>query len=275
MKQPELGRKIIELRKQKGLTQEELVDLCNINVRTIQRIEAGEVTPRSYTLKTIFNILDFDFEAMQTTSEEKKDSAIFLTGIKDIKEASFYSSHLNIAWICGLIYFLTGFIEFAVDYARYYEDDLIFGKAGYLSLKFIILGSYIYFMRGFFIMGNIFKEYLLKIAAIAMISVNIIFYGYDMISLCTELFYIEYVIVVHSLFYGIVSLIFGFVLLRLNLSVGKLATITGGITLASGFFFLMVFLLWLGYIFLIPAVLLQIILLYKIRDLIKAKFQPR
>ncbi|MFO7721231.1 MAG: helix-turn-helix transcriptional regulator [Gillisia sp.] len=33
MKQPELGRKISELRKEKGLTQEELVDKCNISVR--------------------------------------------------------------------------------------------------------------------------------------------------------------------------------------------------------------------------------------------------
>ncbi|MCS5489833.1 helix-turn-helix domain-containing protein [Algoriphagus limi] len=47
MKQPELGKKISELRKAKGMTQEELVEKCNLNVRTIQRIEAGEVTPRS------------------------------------------------------------------------------------------------------------------------------------------------------------------------------------------------------------------------------------
>ena len=57
MKQPDLGKKILELRKQKGLTQEELVELCNINVRTIQRIEAVDVTPRTYTVKTILEAL--------------------------------------------------------------------------------------------------------------------------------------------------------------------------------------------------------------------------
>jgi len=61
MKQPELGRKIAELRKSKGLTQEELVERCNLNVRTIQRIEAGEVTPRSYTVKVIFAALDYSY----------------------------------------------------------------------------------------------------------------------------------------------------------------------------------------------------------------------
>ncbi|MFT6854039.1 MAG: transcriptional regulator with XRE-family HTH domain, partial [Cyclobacteriaceae bacterium] len=60
MKQPELGKKIADLRQDQGLTQEELVEKCNINVRTIQRIEAGEVQPRSYTLKTILSALSSD-----------------------------------------------------------------------------------------------------------------------------------------------------------------------------------------------------------------------
>ncbi len=58
MKQPELGLKIAELRKSKGFTQEELVEKCNLNVRTLQRIESGEVMPRSYTVRIIFKALD-------------------------------------------------------------------------------------------------------------------------------------------------------------------------------------------------------------------------
>ena len=60
MKQPELGKKIAELRKAKGLTQEELVQKCNLSVRTLQRIESGEVTPRSYTIRIIFAALDYN-----------------------------------------------------------------------------------------------------------------------------------------------------------------------------------------------------------------------
>jgi len=60
MKQPDLGRKIAELRKAKGYTQEELVDICNLSVRTLQRIESGEVSPRSYTLKVIFSALEYE-----------------------------------------------------------------------------------------------------------------------------------------------------------------------------------------------------------------------
>lgn len=58
MKQPDLGRKIAELRRAKGLTQEELVEKCNLSVRTLQRIESGEVSPRSHTLRVLFAALD-------------------------------------------------------------------------------------------------------------------------------------------------------------------------------------------------------------------------
>jgi transcriptional regulator with XRE-family HTH domain len=74
MKQPKLGEKISQLRKQKGLTQEELIEKCNISVRTIQRIESGEVTPRSYTLKTILHVLDYDLSQIQDEDDQSSSS---------------------------------------------------------------------------------------------------------------------------------------------------------------------------------------------------------
>jgi transcriptional regulator with XRE-family HTH domain len=59
MKQPDLGKKIAELRKARGFTQEELVEKCNLSVRTLQRIESGEVAPRSHTIRVIFEALDY------------------------------------------------------------------------------------------------------------------------------------------------------------------------------------------------------------------------
>lgn len=61
MNQPDLGRKVAELRQQKGLTQEQLAEKCEVNPRTIQRIESGEVDPRTYTLQCLSRELDFDF----------------------------------------------------------------------------------------------------------------------------------------------------------------------------------------------------------------------
>lgn len=60
----QLGKKIAAARKLKGLTQEELADLSQITVRTIQRIEAGANTPQSFTLKAIAKALDMEYESL-------------------------------------------------------------------------------------------------------------------------------------------------------------------------------------------------------------------
>jgi transcriptional regulator with XRE-family HTH domain len=77
MNQPELGRKIAELRKSKGLTQEDLVSKCNLTVRTLQRIESGVVTPRSYTIRMLFTALDYNIYNY-SESDSKKGISAFL-----------------------------------------------------------------------------------------------------------------------------------------------------------------------------------------------------
>ena len=47
----QLGLKLKELRQQRNLTQQSLSSLCDIDVRTIQRIEKGE---QNITLKILF-----------------------------------------------------------------------------------------------------------------------------------------------------------------------------------------------------------------------------
>jgi len=51
------GKQISEARKKHGLTQAELADKCRLNIRTIQRIESGDVTPRAYTIRIINEVL--------------------------------------------------------------------------------------------------------------------------------------------------------------------------------------------------------------------------
>lgn len=60
----ELHQKIASARKRKGLTQEELAELANVTVRTIQRLESGETVPRPYTIKAIAAALDTTFETL-------------------------------------------------------------------------------------------------------------------------------------------------------------------------------------------------------------------
>nr|WP_321222442.1 helix-turn-helix domain-containing protein [uncultured Psychroserpens sp.] len=58
----EIGKKIKEIRKKKGLSQEELADSAKVNLRTIQRIENNESEPRGRTLNLICDVLDSNVE---------------------------------------------------------------------------------------------------------------------------------------------------------------------------------------------------------------------
>lgn len=54
----EIGQRIREARKAKGYSQEELAELCGVNLRTIQRVENNENQPSGKTLKSIFAVLE-------------------------------------------------------------------------------------------------------------------------------------------------------------------------------------------------------------------------
>ncbi len=82
MTQPLLGTRIAELRNQKGITQKELADACNIDIRTIQRIEAGKVLPRMYTIRMLAAALgtDISYFNADTVQVERAQTAGLLKG---------------------------------------------------------------------------------------------------------------------------------------------------------------------------------------------------
>lgn len=58
MKNEKLANRVKELRKRKGLTQEDLTESSGLSLRTIQRIENGETEPTGDTLKKISHSLN-------------------------------------------------------------------------------------------------------------------------------------------------------------------------------------------------------------------------
>ncbi|AXT57602.1 XRE family transcriptional regulator [Aquimarina sp. AD1] len=275
MEQPALGIKISELRKSKGLTQEELVEQCNISVRTIQRIEAGEVTPRSYTIKTILSALDYDLEKIQTENSKvaKEFKKLFLLDIDDSKEASFLTRQLTISWISGIVYFILGFGEFALDYSRHFGSEMLVSTALYSVLKLVILVAIILFMRGFILSGKIFKNYLLRITAFIFTCMTIIFYTYDLISLHIGELDFTYIIGAQAVTFGVIGILLGISVIRLQNALGMLAKTTGIFEIIAYGCMATVILGFLGYFLLTPTIILEIILLYRISEMLKAKQQ--
>lgn len=60
---------IRSLRKSKGLSQEALADLAGINLRTLQRIEAGIAIPRGETLRLLARALEVPVETLSPPDE--------------------------------------------------------------------------------------------------------------------------------------------------------------------------------------------------------------
>lgn len=67
MTKTDFGKKLFEIRNAKGLTQADLAKRCNITPRTVQRIEAGTVTPRAYTIQLISETLEYDFSTIHSS----------------------------------------------------------------------------------------------------------------------------------------------------------------------------------------------------------------
>ena len=71
MKNTELAQKIKELRSRKGFSQEQLADVAQINLRTVQRIESGEVEPRGDTMKRIAIAFDITPDELIDWAEQE------------------------------------------------------------------------------------------------------------------------------------------------------------------------------------------------------------
>lgn len=267
MNQPALGKKISELRKAKGLTQEELVDLCNISVRTIQRIETGEVTPRSYTIKTILTALGSDIDELQI------DQSYSEVAVK----------WLNVAWMAGIAYFVLGFFEGPMDMVRFSEEvvppeamsgnslfpELGYNQGIYLIVKVLVALTYIFFFRGFVLVGETTQNSLLRISAIILICFMVLVLGYDVVSL----FYpsLSHIIIISgiSVALGMLSIVFGLALIQLRSSLGVACLVAGGLEILAGCLFL--FINPFGLILQMPAEIVEVIILYKSVQMLKVK----
>lgn len=263
MKQPELGQKILELRKAKGLTQEELVELCNINVRTIQRIEAGEVTPRSYTIKSILEVLGYDFKEIQHSTGESEVISPDL-----IAKATF----LRTAFFVGIVYFLLAFVEGVFDYGLWEAGEEISPEAApwYIAVKTGIMLTFGVFTFGYYRLSLIKPNVIVKAASILLIVANCFaitgdIYGFNNASVWQSVQFSK------AILFGALYIVFGLGLIRYQAEFGSFALVTGILSIISGIAFLSIILALPGLFVFTIFEILQLVLLYKAYESITGK----
>ena len=259
MQQPELGRRLTALRKAKNLTQEELVDKSHVSVRTIQRIEAGEVLPRIITVKILLSALEESYESFlaKPIPAQQPQKDVLLTPNPNI---------VLIAAIAGAVY-LVSEISLGVLDMIWITDHSNWGfriKAIYTGLTVVMLLSFALFARGFITLGTVFENRLLKAVSYMLVVATIGKGVWDVATLSVE--EVEQLWLPYggaAMIFGALSIGFGISLLRLQDSMGQLSRIAGLLEIVLGCTLVTVVLFFLTYVILIPAVVVEIVVLYR------------
>ena len=259
MHQPELGQRLTSLRKEKNLTQEELAEKSHVSVRTIQRIEAGEVLPRISTVKILLEALGQNHES-------------FLINLTNTMETTTSSpspspNTLLIAAVAGAIYLVAEIILGAMDIAWFTSSEKnweLWTNLVYIALTIVMVVAYILFARGFIALSSIFENPLLKIGSYLMIGAVTGLAVLDVSSLGTtdvETLWIPYSAA--AVITGALSILFGIALMRLQDGMGEISRVAGMLEIVIGCTLVTVVLFFISYVILVPAIVVEILVLFR------------
>lgn len=195
MNQPELGKLISEIRNQKGITQKQLSESCNIDIRTIQRIECGEVVPRHSTLKLISEFLEYDLHQAD---------------VQPVSKISISKDLILIAFIAGIINIINWLFHVAIIPLQ------IDGVNLHLVTSIVHFITSVFFYIGFFILGRKYKSVLLQIAAVTIIVLVPIMVITDILSVYTNFDFLVYIKKLLGIILGINGILLGVAMLLIK-----------------------------------------------------------
>lgn len=274
--QPSLGELLVALRKKKGWTQEELVEACHVSVRTIQRIESGDVTPRESTVKLLLEALDYqpeEWKEFSTKDESNVSPSKFLNIMfaLNLPENQLKKSFHD-AWIAGIIYLLLFVIDSGVEIFVEFNGS-IFPEVPYLTLKIASLGTYFLFMRGMVSLAHLFENRLLRVAAYLSMAMTTLYYGSDVVIFFSGSYLDEVEGVIGAfiiLTNGATAIFYGAGLRRLQDGMGKAAKYAGILEIILGICLLTLVFSPVAMVIFPAAMILEILILSKADDLSKS-----
>jgi transcriptional regulator with XRE-family HTH domain len=259
MQQPDLGTRLTALRKEKNLTQEELVEKSHVSVRTIQRIEAGEVLPRVSTVKILLEALGENYESFSTKQTQAMETP----------KSNLPTTNRNtvlVAVLAGAVYLISEIILGALDIV-WFTGDRDWGfrmNSFYIGLTVVMVISFTLFARGFIALSTVFENTLLKVAAYLLVMATAGKGILDVTSLSAkdiEQVWILYAVI--AVVMGALGIVFGASLIRLQDGMGELSRLAGILEIVMGCMLITVVLFFISYVILIPTVVVEILVLYR------------
>jgi len=259
MQQPELGKRLTALRKERNLTQEELVEKSHVSVRTIQRIEAGEVLPRMSTVKILLEALGERYESFSANAPQ----------VMETQKSILPNANRNtvlVAVLAGAVYLVAQIMLNAMDIAWITGDhDWGFAmNAIYTGFTVVMVVSYALFARGFVVLSTVFENTLLKMIVYMLVIATVGMGVLDITSLSVEdveSLWLPYGMA--AVLFGALSIVFGVALIRLQDGMGELSRIAGMLEIVMGCLLVTVVLFFITYVIMIPAVIVEILVLYR------------
>src|SRR5215216_6835007 len=89
MKQNDLGKRVTEERLRRGMSQEDLAGESLLSLRTIQRIESGQTTPRGDTLKRLATTLKIPVEDLIDRDLQEDTNLVVLLNLAQLSFLAF------------------------------------------------------------------------------------------------------------------------------------------------------------------------------------------
>ncbi|SNS42673.1 Helix-turn-helix [Ekhidna lutea] len=269
--QPELGNRLLSLRKEKGMTQHELREKSHVSVRTIQRIETGSVMPRASTLKILIDALGdtnqewFTANSSKGIMERAKEFLLIDPDDNLLRRSILY------AGIAGVVFLLMSLLDLGMGFlSDAYKENASIGMS--VTLKVFMIISFFWFTRGFLALAKLFENKLLQTSSYLYM---VVFAFVMILEIIALLFFPDYESVlslVNSfsvIAIGSIAVIFGIGLIRLQDGLGRVSRIAGKIEIVYGVSYMSLILSFVGVILLFPMIVIEIVLLFKADELFK------
>jgi len=161
-----------------------------------------------------------------------------------------------------------------MEYSQYYhrfDPDLNFV---YTLVKIASFVAMVFMQRGFIVLGDFHRNYLLKISSYLLIIHGLFTTLYDIISVYNPEFRSEHADGGVAITLGAILLLYGASLKKFKPHYGRAAGIAAVLALIAGFLLITLILWWMGLIVLVPLEILEIVILYKGYELFVKEEEP-
>lgn len=134
----EIGKKINQLRKLSGMTQEQLAEKINVSRQTVSKWESGGSSPDVESVVKISRIFHVSLDDLLMEGEKDAMDKNEKITLEDLMKINLHNRRLSLLVIGGLIFVMAGILNFA--YVMALQSATL--STQYMLYRYIVTGQY-------------------------------------------------------------------------------------------------------------------------------------